>query len=62
MRGCCDTGICATHLAEGKADFSTLWDGTVSMKVPNFDEQKVVIAFAKAVLDKHYEGRTTDDW
>lgn len=55
MRGCCDTGVCMTHLAEGKADYSTLKDGDISTCVPNFGEQEWVISFGNVLLDKYGE-------
>lgn len=51
MRGCCDTGRCMTHLAEGKVDASTLRLPGVTMMVPNYAGQELVIAFFNAMIE-----------
>jgi hypothetical protein len=50
-RRCCDTGLCMTHLAEKGVSASTLRLPGVTMMVPNYGKQELVIAFTKAIFN-----------
>jgi hypothetical protein len=53
VRACCDTGVCALHLAEGDADFSTLVAEPHSLiLVPNRGDQAIVGAFGRALIER----------
>lgn len=57
MRACCDTGLCATHLAEQRdgSTHSTIHLGRSLAVVPNYDEQQLVGAFCRVAIDLHLQ-------